>query len=40
MLHAKDTESVFSELSQKDCAVTIHAKNLQILITEMYKTLK
>ena len=24
----KDTESTFSELLQKDCAVTIHAKNL------------
>ena len=34
----KDTESTFSELLQKDCAVTIHAKNLQILMTEMYKT--
>ena len=27
----KDTESTFSELIQKDCAVTIHAKNLQML---------
>jgi hypothetical protein len=34
----KDTESTFSELLQKDSAVTIHAKNLQILMTEMYKT--
>ena len=34
----KDTESTFSELLQKDCAVTIHTKNLQILMTEMYKT--
>ena len=33
-----DTESTFSELLQKDCAVTIHTKNLQILMTEMYKT--
>ena len=33
----KDTESTFSELLQ-DCAVTIHTKNLQILMTEMYKT--
>ena len=31
----KDTESTFSELLQKDCAVTIHTKNLQILMTEM-----
>ena len=34
----KDTESTYSELLQKDCAVTIHTKNLQILMTEMYKT--
>ena len=34
----KDTESTFSELLQKDSAVTIHTKNLQILMTEMYKT--
>ena len=34
----KDTESTFSELLQKDCAVTVHTKNLQILMTEMYKT--
>ena len=34
----KDTESNFSELLQKDCAVTLHTKNLQILMTEMYKT--
>ena len=34
----KDTESTYCELLQKDCAVTIHTKNLQILMTEMYKT--
>ena len=34
----KDTESTFSELLQKACAVTIHTKNMQILRTEMYKT--
>ena len=34
----KDTESTFNELLQKDCAVTIHTKNLQILMAEMYKT--
>ena len=34
----KDTESTFNELLQKDCAVTIHTKNLQILMTEIYKT--
>ena len=31
----KDTESAFSELLQKDSAVTIYTKNLQILMTEM-----
>ena len=34
----KDTESTFRDLLQKDCAVAIHTKNLQILMTEMYKT--
>ena len=34
----KDTESTFSERLQKDSAVTIHTKNLQILMIEMYKT--
>ena len=34
----KDAESTYSELLEKDCAVTIHAKNLQLLMTEMYKT--
>ena len=34
----KDTESTFRDLLQKDCAVTIHTKNLQILMNEMYKT--
>ena len=34
----KDTESTFSELLQKDSAVTIHTDNLQILMTEMYQT--
>ena len=34
----KDTESTYSELLEKDCAVTIHTKNLQLLVTEMYKT--
>ena len=34
----KDNESIFSELLQKDCAVPIHTKNLQILMTKMYKT--
>ena len=34
----KDTESTFSELLRKDSAVTLHTKNLQILMTEMYQT--
>ena len=34
----KDIESTFSDLLQKDCAVTIDTKNLHILMTEMYKT--
>ena len=34
----KNTESTFSDLLQWDCAVTIHTKSLQILLTEMYKT--
>ena len=34
----KDAESPYSELLEKDCAVTIHTKNLQLLMTEMYKT--
>ena len=34
----KDAESTYSELLEKDCAVTIHTKNLQLLMTEMYKT--
>ena len=33
----KDTESSYSELLEKDCAITIHTKNLQLLMTEMYK---
>ena len=34
----KDIASTFSELLQKDCAVTIQTKKLQILMTEMHKT--
>ena len=34
----KDAESTYSEILEKGCAVTIHAKNLQSLTTEMYKT--
>ena len=34
----KDAESTYSELLEKDCAVTIQTKNLQLLMTEMYET--
>ena len=34
----KDTELTFNDLLQKNCAVTIHTKDLQMLMTEMYKT--
>ena len=34
----KDAESTYSELLEKDCAVTINTKNLQLLMTDMYKT--
>ena len=33
----KDTEPSYSELLKKDCAITIHTVNLQLLMTEMYK---
>ena len=33
----KGTESTFNNLLQKDCAVTIHTKNLQIPMTKLYK---
>ena len=32
-----DAESTYSELLEKDCAVTIHTKNLQLLVTEMHR---
>ena len=35
----KDAESTYSEQLEKGCAVTIHTKNLQILMIEMYKTI-
>ena len=31
-------ESSFSTLLERDTSVTIHSKNLQILMTEMFKT--
>ena len=30
-------KSTFKELLEKDNSVTIHVKNLQVLVTEMYK---
>ena len=33
----KDAEYTYSELLEKDCAVTIHTKNMQLLMTEVYK---
>ena len=32
-----DKHSTFHELLKKDCSVSIHAQNLQFLVTEMYK---
>ena len=34
----RDKKSNFKELLQKDNSVTVHVKNLQVLVTEMYKT--
>ena len=34
----RDKKSNFKELLQKDNYVTVHVKNLQVLVTEMYKT--
>ena len=34
----KDAESTYNELLEKDCAVTIHTKNLQLLLTKKFKT--
>ena len=31
----KDAKSTYSELLEQDCAVTIHTKNLQLLMTDM-----
>ena len=33
----KDNSSTFSELLHKDLSVTIHEKNLKVLLTEMYR---
>ena len=32
-----DEKSTFKELLEKDNSVTVHVKNLQVLVTEMYK---
>ena len=34
----KDDESTYSKLLEKNYAVTVHTKNLQLLTTDMYKT--
>ena len=34
----KDAESTYNNPLEKDCAVTIHTKNLQLFMTEIYKT--
>ena len=34
----RDKKPNFKELLQKDNYVTVHVKNLQVLVTEMYKT--
>ena len=36
----KVAESTYNELLEKDCAVTVHTKSLQLLMTEMYKTIQ
>ena len=35
-----DKHSTFHELLEKDCSVSIHTRNLQFLVTEMYKLAK
>ena len=35
---SKDAKSTYSELLEKECAATIHTKNLHLLMSEMYKT--
>ena len=34
---SRDKKSTFNELLEKDNSVTIHVKNLQVLVMEMYK---
>ncbi len=34
----RDTESSFDELLAKDNSVSVHQRNLQLLMTEIYKT--
>ena len=36
----KNKNSSFEELIQKDCSVSIHDRNIQILATKSYKTIK
>ena len=33
----RDKKSTFKELLEKDNSVTVHVKNLQVLLTEMHK---
>ena len=35
-----DKHSTFYELLKKDCSVSLHTRNLQFLLTEMYKLAK
>ena len=35
-----DKHSTFHELLEKDCSVSIHTRNLQFLVTEVYKLAK
>ena len=37
LLTYKDNQSSFKELLEKDHSVTVHHKNLQILVTEIFK---
>ena len=36
----RDKKSTFTELLEKDNSVTVHMKNIQVLVMEMYKVQK
>ena len=36
----RDKKSTFKELLERDNSVTVHVKNLEVLVTEMYKLQK